>query len=75
MLNTETADTSIQVIEAGFSKYGGFWDSWTECVESYDEEIEMTWYNCGDPLLIHTEPGAEKPMAFAWFWFRHSARG
>jgi hypothetical protein len=20
----------------------------------------MTWYNCGDPLLIHTEPEAER---------------
>ena len=26
---------------------------------SYDEEIELTWYNPGDPLLIHTEPGAD----------------
>lgn len=56
MLNEETADTSISVTEAEFSKYGDFRDSWTECIESYDEEIEMTWYNCGDPLLIHTEP-------------------
>ena len=60
MLNAETADMSIPVTEAEFSKYGDFRDSWTECIESYDEEIEMTWYNCGDPLLIHTEPTAEK---------------
>ena len=59
MLNAETADTSISVTDAEFSKYGDFRDSWTERLESYDEEIEVTWYNPGDPLLIHTEPGAD----------------
>mgnify|MGYP001265787772 CR=1 FL=1 len=59
MLNAETADTSIPVTDVEFSKYGDFRECWTERLESYDEEIELTWYNPGDPLLIHTEPGAD----------------
>ena len=59
MLNTETADTSIPVTDAEFSKYGDFCESWRERLESYDEEIELTWYNPVGPLLIHTEPGAD----------------
>ena len=59
MLNAETADTPIPVTDAEYSKYGDFRESWTERLESYDEEIELTWYNPGDPLLIHTEPGAD----------------
>ena len=59
MPNAETVDTSIPVTDAEFSKYGDFRDSWTERLEFYDEEIELTWYNLGDPLLIHTEPGAD----------------
>ena len=34
MLNAETADTSIPVTDAEFSKYGDFRDSWTERLES-----------------------------------------
>jgi len=42
MLNAETGDASIPVTEAKFTKYGDFRDSWTKCIESYDEEIEIT---------------------------------
>ena len=59
MLNAEKADTAIPVTDVEFSKYGDFRECWTERLESYDEEIELTWYNPGDPLLIHTEPGAD----------------
>jgi hypothetical protein len=30
---------------------------WTEQAVSHDEEIALTWYDIGEPLLIHTEPG------------------
>lgn len=57
MINPDTADTSIPVTEAEFSQFGDMRDGWTERVEAYDEELELTWYEVGDPLLIHTEPG------------------
>ena len=59
MLNAELADLAIPVIDAVFSKSGDTRDFWTESVVAYDEEIELTWYSIGEPLLIHTQPNAE----------------
>jgi hypothetical protein len=59
MLNGETADPSIPVIDAEFSRSGDPRYFWTERLISHDEEIALTWYDIGDPLLIHTEPNAE----------------
>jgi hypothetical protein len=59
MLNAETADPSIPVTDAVFSKEGDPHTFWTERVEAWDEEIALTWYNIGEPLLIHTQPNAE----------------
>ncbi len=60
MLNEETADTAIPVREAVFSKSGDPRYFWNERVEARDEEINLTWYEIGEPLLIHTEPDAER---------------
>jgi hypothetical protein len=59
MLNAELADLSIPVTDAEFSKEGDMRYFWTERAVSYDEEIALTWYNIGEPLLIHTQPNAE----------------
>jgi hypothetical protein len=63
MLNAETADQTIPVIEAEFSKAGDARDFWTERVRARDEEISLTWHDLGEPLLIHTQPHAvpERP--------------
>jgi hypothetical protein len=29
---------------------------WTEHVHAHDVEIAMTWYDIGEPLLLHTQP-------------------
>jgi hypothetical protein len=59
MLNAETADTTIPVIDAQFSKSGDPHYFWTERLVARDEEIALTWHQIGEPLLIHTEPNAE----------------
>ena len=59
MLNPELADTSIPVLEAAFGKSGDPRYYWTERVSSRDEEITLTWYDIGEPLLIHTQPNAQ----------------
>jgi hypothetical protein len=59
MLNAETSDQSIPVIDATFSKAGDARDFWTETLVTHDEEIALTWYNIGEPLLIHTQPNAD----------------
>ena len=59
MLNAETADISIPVIDTEFSKSGDARDFWTERLETLDEEITLTWYDIGEPLLIHTQPNTD----------------
>jgi hypothetical protein len=59
MLNAETADLNIPVVDAEFTKSGDARDFWTERLVTLDEEISLTWYNIGEPLLIHTQPNAE----------------
>jgi hypothetical protein len=58
VLNTDTADTTIPVIDAEFGKSGDPNYAWTEHISSLQDEITMTWYDIGDALLIHTEPNA-----------------
>ena len=57
MLNGELSDTSMPVTAAVFDKAGDARDFWTERTVSHDEEISLTWYDIGEPLLIHTQPG------------------
>ena len=59
MLNPETKDPAIQVIDAEFSKSGDPRYFWTEQMFAHEEEIALTWYQIGEPLLIHTQPNAE----------------
>src|SRR5689334_19191689 len=58
MLNAELKDTSIPVTDAAFSKSGDYRDFWTERLVAHGEEIALTWYRMGDPLMIHTQPNA-----------------
>ena len=39
-----------------FSKSGDPRYFWTEHVKAHDADIALTWYDIGEPLLIHTEP-------------------
>jgi hypothetical protein len=59
MLNAELLDTTIPVTDAQFSKSGDVRDFWTERLETSVEEVALTWYEIGEPLLIHTQPNAE----------------
>ncbi len=58
MLNEELLDTAIPVTDAAFGKSGDARDFWTERAVSHDDEVALTWYDIGEPLLIHTQPGA-----------------
>jgi hypothetical protein len=57
MLNPETADKEIPVVESDFAKSGDPRYFWTESLIGHREEIALTWYDIGEPLLIHTNPG------------------
>jgi hypothetical protein len=56
MLNPDLKDSTIPVTEAAFSKSGDPRDYWTETAVAVGETLSLTWYDIGDPLLIHTEP-------------------
>ena len=60
VLNPELADVSIPVQEAVFTKDGDPNNFYTEYVSGELDEISLTWFDLGDPLMIHTEPG-ERP--------------
>jgi hypothetical protein len=56
MLNEELGDTAIPVVEAAFSRSGDPRYFWTERAVTRNEDVALTWYELGDPLLIHTQP-------------------
>ena len=56
MLNPELVDTAIPCVDATFSKSGDPRYFWTETIKSYGEDISLTWFDIGEPLLIHTQP-------------------
>ena len=56
MLNAELSDTAIPCADAQFSKAGDPRYFWTEHVKSHAEEISLTWFDIGEPLLIHSQP-------------------
>lgn len=58
VLNAELKDTAIPVTDAEFSKSGDPRYFWTEKAVARGEEVILTWYDIGDPLLLHTQPKA-----------------
>ena len=57
-INAELLDRTIPVTDAQFSKSGDARDFWTERLDAHNEQIVLTWYEMGEPLLVHTQPNA-----------------
>src|SRR6266571_3431275 len=57
-INAELLDPTIAVTEARFGKSGDARDFWTERLDTRDEQIVLTWYQLGEPFLVHTQPNA-----------------
>lgn len=55
-INVELRDAAIPVIESQFTRSGDARDFWTEQVDTRSEQIALTWYEFGEPLLVHTQP-------------------
>jgi hypothetical protein len=55
-INAELRDAAIPVIESQFSRFGDARDFWTEQIDTRSEQITLTWYEFGEPLLVHTQP-------------------
>jgi hypothetical protein len=57
MLNAELKDLDIPCFDAEFDKSGDPRYFWTEHVTTETDDISLTWYDIGEPLMIHTQPG------------------
>jgi hypothetical protein len=57
-INAELLDLTIAVIDAQFSRSGNTRDFWTEYLDTGNEQIVLTWYEMGEPLLVHTQPNS-----------------
>ena len=55
-INPELLDLTIAVTDAQFTKSGDARDFWTERLEARGEQISLTWYQMGEPFLVHTQP-------------------
>ncbi len=54
-INAQLFDQTIAVTDARFSKSGNVRDFWTESLDTGAEQIVLTWYEMGEPLLVHTQ--------------------
>ena len=58
VINAELLDLTIAVTDAQFTRSGNTRDFWTECLDTGNEQIVLTWYEMGEPLLVHTQPNS-----------------
>ncbi len=57
VLIPELTDLDIPVEEAAFEKDGDPHRFYTEYVTAENASLSLTWFDLGDPLMIHTQPG------------------
>jgi hypothetical protein len=70
------ADTALPVIAASFERLGDPRSTATELVESDEDLIRMTWYDCIEPFVLHMPPGMnDRPIGvFSTFFPARSAQ-
>lgn len=59
LLFPEFADTGIPIVAAAFTREGDPRASVVELVESDDDVLRMTWYDCIDPFVLNMPPGMD----------------
>ncbi|MGI9336689.1 MAG: hypothetical protein ACR2RL_26355 [Gammaproteobacteria bacterium] len=76
VLFPEFADTDIGAIPANFDRMGDPRGTTTELIESDDDLVRMTWYDCIDPFVMHAPPGFDgRPIGvFTTFFPARSAQ-
>jgi hypothetical protein len=57
MLTAEVKNAGLAVVEASFTRSGAIGTFWTEHAQSRQDDILLSWFQMGEPLLIHTHPG------------------
>ncbi len=59
ILFPEFAETSIPVIASVFERFGDPRSSAVELIESDDDLVRMTWYDCIEPFVLNMPPGTD----------------
>ena len=63
VLYPKFADTDVPVITAAFERFGDPRSTAIELIESDEDTIRMTWYDCIDPFVMHMPPGSgDRPI-------------
>jgi len=72
----EFADTAAPVVAAAFDRLGDPRSTTTELIESDEDIIRMTWYDCIDAFVMHAPPGTgDRPIGvFTTFFPARSAQ-
>ena len=75
-LFSEFADTALPVVAAAFDRLGDPRSTTTELIESDEDVIRMTWYDCIDAFVMHAPPGTgDRPIGvFTTFFPARSAQ-
>ncbi len=63
-LSPASADPSLPIVSACFSRYGDPRGTTTETIFAGEDTITMTWYDCLDPFVLTVPPGQppERPI-------------
>jgi hypothetical protein len=64
VLNPDLTDQDLPVIDADFERSGDVRSFWTEHVRTDDDDIALTWYEIGEPVLRHTLPFSQANRPF-----------
>lgn len=62
--NPVFGNLEIPLREAEFWSAGDLRSFWTEYLSTDDEEISLTWYDLGEPFLVHSIPGGNPPRRY-----------
>ena len=76
LLFPEFADTGVPVIAAAFDRFGDPRSTVVEAIESDDDVLRMTWYDCIEPFVLNMPPGMDdRPIGvFSTFFPARSAQ-
>jgi hypothetical protein len=59
VLDEELRDTAINVADADFEHTGNVRSIWTEHIYADEEDLALTWYGVGKPVIPHAQPWTE----------------
>ena len=63
-INATFGNLELPAIEASFRSSGDLRSFWTEHIKTGDEEVDLAWYDVGEPFLGHSLPGSNPQRSY-----------